>query len=185
MPQTYLAFPDAFAANECERVVRLAATGRTEPGPVWGGSGYGVDPEVRHVYSSFIARADGPEWLFGRLDALFAAASEAFGLPVGPIEEDIQILRYEVGCHFRTWHTDAGFDRHDRRRLSLSIELSDASDYDGGELEVMPGWIGRARVLPRGAAQIFPSRALHRVTPVTRGTRWSLVAWTGAPQGRE
>ena len=179
----YLAVPEAFASEECDRIVALAATGRAEPGPVWGGTAYGVDPEMRDVHSSFLARADGADWLFERLDALFAAAAEAFSLPVGPVEEDIQILRYEVGCHFKTWHTDAGRDRHDRRRISMSVELSERADYDGGELEIVPERVGRARTLPRGAAQIFASRCLHRVTPVTRGTRWSLVAWTGAPAG--
>ena len=182
MPPTYLALAEAFTMEECDRIIGLAATGRAEPGPVWGGSDYAVDPAVRDVYSSFLARADGAGWLFDRLDALFAAAAEAFAVPVGPIEEDIQILRYEVGCHFRTWHTDAGRDRHDQRRISMSVELSERADYDGGELEIVPDRVGRERTLPRGAAQIFGSRALHRVTPVTRGRRWSLVAWTGAPR---
>jgi PKHD-type hydroxylase len=180
--QTYLALADAFTAEECDRIIALAATGRAEPGPVWGGAGYDVDPGLRDVYSSFLARADGADWLFGRLDTLLAAAAQVFALPVGPIEEDIQVLRYEVGCHFGTWHTDAGRDRHDRRRISMSVELSHRADYDGGELEIVPDRIGRPRALPRGAAQLFTSRSLHRVTPVSRGRRWSLVAWTGAPR---
>jgi PKHD-type hydroxylase len=185
MPRTCLALVEAFTAEECDRIVGLAATGRAEPGPVWGGHDYGVDPALRDVHSSFLARTDGPDWLFDRLDALFATAAEAFDLPVGPVEEDIQILRYEVGCHFRTWHTDAGRDRHDQRRISMSVELSERAEHDGGELEIVPDQVGRARTLPRGAAQLFTSRSLHRVTPVTRGTRWSLVAWTGAPRDSE
>jgi PKHD-type hydroxylase len=46
-------------------------------------------------------------------------------------------------------------------------------------LEIAPGTIGLPRTLPRGGARLFPSRAIHRVTPVTRGERWALVAWTG------
>jgi glycine dehydrogenase subunit 1 len=114
------------------------------------------------------------------LDALFAKASEHFGIEVGPIGEPVQILRYQVGQHFIRWHTDAGSDRHEQRRLSMSVELSEPGDYEGGLLELMPDTIGRPRTLPRGSAQIFPSRALHRVTAVTSGVRWALVAWTGA-----
>ena len=128
-------------------------------------------------------REDSSEWLFARLDKLFAAAADAFGLPVGPLVEPVQILRYEAGGHFATWHSDAGLDAHDRRRISTSVELSERSDYEGGELEIVPDLVGRPRTLPRGSAQLFPSRALHRVTPVVRGRRWALVAWTGLPEG--
>ena len=183
VPTTYLALPEAFTAEECDRIVELAVTGRAEPGPIWGGDSYGVYRDLRDVHSSFLGRDDGAGWLFERLDALFATAADTFSLPVDPVEEDIQILRYEVGCHFKTWHTDAGRDRHDRRRISMSVELSEREAYDGGELEIVPERLGRPRTLPRGAAQIFPSRCLHRVTPVTRGTRWSLVAWTGLTGG--
>jgi PKHD-type hydroxylase len=92
------------------------------------------------------------------------------------------VLRYDEGGHFAMWHTDAGVDSVDRRRVSMSVELSERAGYQGGELEIVPDLVGRARILPRGSAQLFPSRALHRVTPVTSGTRWALVAWTGAPE---
>lgn len=183
MSRTYLAVPGAFTDEECDRIVALGEAAQGAPGPVYGGSGYTVDRARRDVHSVLRGRGDGEDWLFERLDALLATAAEAFGLPVGPIAEPVQILRYDDGGHFATWHTDAGLDAHDRRRISMSVELSERSDYDGGELEVVPDLVGRPRTLPRGSAQLFPSRALHRVTPVTRGRRWALVAWTGAPGG--
>lgn len=183
MSRTYLAFPEAFTPDECDAIIALAETGISEAGPVYGGDGKHVDPVQRDVVTSLHARGDANGWLFDRLDALFAAAAEAFDLPVGPISEEIQILRYDVGQHFRTWHSDAGLDRLDQRRISMSVELSERADYDGGELEIVPDLLGRARILPRGSAQLFPSRALHHVTPVVRGRRWALVAWTGLEQG--
>jgi PKHD-type hydroxylase len=93
--------------------------------------------------------------------------------------ETIQVVRYGLGDHFQSWHSDAGTDRYYQRQISLSIELSDLADHDGGVLEIAPGTVGAARTLPRGGARLFPSRAIHRVTPVTRGERWALVAWTG------
>ncbi len=58
-----------------------------------------------------------------------------------------------------------------------SIQLSRSEDYDGGDLELFllnqPQKVERARGVPIA----FPSFVLHRVAPVTRGTRWSLVAW--------
>ena len=182
MSRTYLAIPGAFSNEECGAIIGLAQGARTEQGPVYGAAGRNVDLAARDVRSSLLGRADAP-WLFDRLDALFAAAAEEFALPVGPIAEEIQILRYDVGSHFATWHTDAGLDGHDRRRISVSVELSERGDYEGGELEIVPDLVARARTVSRGTAQFFPSRALHRVIPVTRGTRWALVAWTGAARG--
>jgi PKHD-type hydroxylase len=174
--KTYLAVPAAFDAAECDAIIALA--GEMEAAPVYGGSGREVDPALRNVRRRLIARGEAP-WLFERLDALLATGGDEFGLPVGPISEDVQILRYDEGGHFALWHTDGGVDSAHQRLVSMSVELSDRADYDGGELETVPDLIGRTRSLPRGSAQLFPSRALHRVTPVTRGTRWALVAWTG------
>ena len=183
MSRTYLAVPEAFTADECDRIVALGEAAEGAPGRVYGNGGDTVDRARRDVHSVLVERDETGEWLFARLDDLFATAADAFGLPVGPITEPVQILRYDVGGHFAMWHSDAGLDAQDRRRISMSLELSERADYDGGELEVMPDWLGRTRTLPRGSAQLFPSRALHRVTPVTRGRRWALVAWTGAPAG--
>lgn len=183
MKPAYLAVPHAFASAECDAVIALAAGARIEPGPVYGGAEPRVDRSLRDVRSSFLGRAADTAWLFERLDALFAGAAESFALRVAPIFEEIQLLRYDPGGHFAMWHTDGGGDAAERRLISLSIELSDAADYEGGLLEIVPDLVGRPRTLPRGGAHLFPSRALHRVTPVTRGTRWALVAWTGAPQG--
>jgi PKHD-type hydroxylase len=183
MSRTYLAVPDAFTGEECDRVIALGKGGEGKPGPVYGEEGGVVDKRQRDVRTLLLSRGAESEWLFARLDTLLGAASQAFALTVGPIGEPIQILRYDVGSHFQTWHSDAGIENQDRRRISLSVELSERSDYEGGELEIVPDLVGRPRILPRGSVQLFPSRALHRVTPVVRGTRWALVAWTGAPAG--
>jgi PKHD-type hydroxylase len=176
MSRIYLALPAAFDDAACDAIIALAAGAPMEAGPLYGGDGRQVDKARRDVRSRLVGRGEAP-WLFARLDALFARGAEEFGLTVGPVSEAIQVLRYDEGGHFAMWHTDAGVDA--QRRVSMSVELSDRADYAGGELEVAPDLVGRARTLKRGSAQLFPSRALHRVTPVTRGTRWALVAWTG------
>jgi PKHD-type hydroxylase len=173
--------PDAFSAEECDRIVALGEAGRPHPAPVYGSAGdEQVDPAIRDAVTSYRARSDETAWLYDRLDALFAEAAGALGLPVGPISEEVQILRYGPGGHFQLWHTDAGADAHDARRISVSVELSEPGDHEGGVLEIVPDTVGRPRSLPRGGARFFPSRALHRVTPVIRGTRHALVIWTGA-----
>ena len=179
MSRTYLAVPDAFADEQCDALVALGAAASDAAGPVWTAETYGIDPAARDVRSTLHERGERPAWLFDRLDVLFARAAEAFGLAVGPVGEPVQILRYGEGCHFARWHTDSGLDRRETRKVSVSVELSAPGDYEGGLLEIVPDRVGRPRALARGSAHFFPSRALHRVGPVTRGVRWSLVAWTG------
>ena len=178
MSRTYLARADAFSAEECDRIVAMGERGAVAA-PVWAEGAYGLDTGARDVRTVLVPRGGAPSWLFERLDALFAEASKHFGLEVGPIREEIQILRYAAGSHFVRWHTDGGRDLREQQRISMSLELSEPEDYDGGVLEIVPDLIGRPRTMPRGGAHLLPSQALHRVTPVTRGVRWSLVAWTG------
>lgn len=76
------------------------------------------------------------------------------------------------------WHMDKGNNNSAPRKLSLVLQLSDPSEYEGGDLQF---WIGGNEPITAekkiGLIYAFPSYILHRVTPVTRGTRKSLVVW--------
>ena len=97
--------------------------------------------------------------------------------------EDIQIARYRRG-EFYSWHTDGNGIRPIPceptivRKMSMSILLND--DYTGGELEIKesPDRIPNTM----GTIIVFPSYFMHRVKPVKKGTRYSLVAWFGGPK---
>jgi len=178
MALSFLDFPEAFSTAECETIVALAARSNLEPATVWSGVADHVDTRTRQAERCYWPRGPETAWIYDRLDALFAEAGTRFETEVDPVFEDIQFVRYGVGAHFQTWHSDAGTDRYEERRISASVELSEAGDYDGGVLEIMPT-MGPARTLPRGGARLFRSRMIHRVTPVTRGGRHALVAWTG------
>jgi PKHD-type hydroxylase len=171
--------PQAFSGAECDSLVALGEQVGLAPATVWTAAGDSVEAAVRSAETSYHPRGAATEWIYDRLDRLFAEAGEAFGLEVGPVTEPLQILRYGVGGHFQTWHSDAGYDAGASRLVSVSVELSPLGAHDGGDLEIVPDTIGRIRSLERGGARFFPSRALHRVTPVTRGVRHALVIWTG------
>lgn len=84
------------------------------------------------------------------------------------------------------WHTDASaLDRGVPRKLTMALSLSDPMDYEGGELQIKTD-SDNPIVLEniKGRAWFFPSYTLHRVTPVTRGLRKSIVLWIGGPQFR-
>lgn len=174
--------PKAFGEAECDALIALGEGAGLAPATVWSAAGDSVQAAIRLAETSYHPRTAETGWIYERLDRLFARAGEAFGLPVGPVTEPLQILRYGVGGHFQTWHSDAGYDRGPARLVSVSIELSPIGEHEGGDLEIVPDTIGRVRDLPRGGARFFPSRALHRVTPVRRGVRHALVIWTGGQE---
>lgn len=82
------------------------------------------------------------------------------------------------------WHIDYGPHNPKPRKISLSLQLSEADSYDGCDLQFQVGnKIGTAP-RRRGTLIAFPSFFLHRVTPITRGTRKSLVCWVAGPAFR-
>jgi PKHD-type hydroxylase len=101
----------------------------------------------------------------------------SFGVNLSYLEDKMQLACYdESDSGFYDWHTDfAGIAP--RRKLSISVQLSRPEDYDGGDLELLFSSSPYTAARARGTFIVFPSFCLHRVTPVTRGTRWSLVAW--------
>jgi PKHD-type hydroxylase len=111
--------------------------------------------------------------------------------------QPLQFGVYEVGGHY-TWHRD---DRSGRvygasdnvspefhgliRKVSFTILLNGDGAYDGGDLQFSIGLPDKARAIEnatperaRGTMIVFPSFLAHRVTPVRRGVRYSLVGWT-------
>lgn len=103
----------------------------------------------------------------------------------------IQIGKYDAKDKGEyTSHQDVFWLNNDpnfHRKLSLSIQLSDPKDYEGGDLvfENIPGTTPTPEdIRSQGTAIFFPSFVYHKVTPVTKGTRYSLVAWFDGPKWR-
>ena len=99
---------------------------------------------------------------------------------------DIQILKYRKGGQYE-WHIDYGVCWHPGldRKLSISIQLSNESQYEGGELEIKD-WRGDNITAPKrlGSAIVFDSKVTHRAKPVTEGERIVLVGWASGPKLR-
>lgn len=95
--------------------------------------------------------------------------------------EDVQLGRYGKKGHY-DWHVDA-FPPEPignwQRKLSCSIQLSDEDSYKGGDLIMKISAKGETATMSRkkGSVVVFPSFIEHKVTPVTKGERYSAVAW--------
>ncbi len=106
-----------------------------------------------------------------------------------PIIEPLQFTEYKVGQRY-DWHVDQFMGYEDTiRKISFSILLND--DFEGGEFEIEAGSPAKSaedRIhkinLKKGDGLFFPSYTWHRVRPVTKGTRHSLVGWCRGPQWR-
>lgn len=140
---------------------------------------------VRRSQVVFLGLEEKHAWLY---DRLWSAAQECnrlfFCVDIAGVETNVQLARYDGAERgFYGWHTDFAGVRP-LRKLSISIQLSTSDDYEGGDLELMYGTEPQKLDRTRGAFIVFPSFMLHRVTPVTRGTRWSLVSWILGPRWR-
>ena len=96
--------------------------------------------------------------------------------------ENIQLTRYVAPDGHYDFHTDD--DGHSRenidnsiRKISMSCLLTDSSEFEGGNVQIQTGESPYDVKLEKGDIILFPSYKLHRVSPVTKGTRHSLVAW--------
>jgi len=99
---------------------------------------------------------------------------------------EFQILKYKPGGHYE-WHIDYGSCAHSGldRKLSMSIQLSDENEYEGGELEIISAGhkdIKAGKAL--GSGIVFDSKVTHRAKPVTKGERIVLVGWAAGPKLR-
>ena len=156
-----------------------------------------IDPDVRKTDVGFITGKDNKvneiAWHFLR-----EANKITFNYKLEYFQP-VQFARYRNGGHY-DWHQDAsGQNPHgEARKLSLTFSLTDSDAYEGGNLEFYGGGkpmedmeLPDGTIIPaaqiyqdirdQGSVIVFDSRDFHRVTPVTKGTRYSIVCWTVGP----
>ncbi len=77
---------------------------------------------------------------------------------------------------------DCGPGNGSPRKLSMVLQLSDPSEYEGGDLELFTSANPIITKKQKGIIHAFPSYVMHRVTPVTKGVRKTLVVWIAGPR---
>jgi PKHD-type hydroxylase len=138
--------------------------------------------KVRKSKITWLQEKDEWQWLYDKFIELTGISNKAMWQSelVGMTEKIQYSHYYGDGGHY-SWHMDLGNGHAARRKITIVVQLSDPDDYEGGDLEFMLRADPTTVPKNKGAVVLFPSWMLHRVTPVTKGLRKSLVAWVSGP----
>ncbi|CAB5221903.1 Oxoglutarate/iron-dependent dioxygenase [uncultured Caudovirales phage] len=181
----YAFWDDAFNENELNwlqaqaaAASEVAAVGRQEdlpPGET------GVVKDLRRTLISWMRLDVTNEWVYAKL--AYAAQNlniSYFNLDLTGFVEPLQMTNYladDRGTY--DWHIDYG--SFICRKLTVIVQLSDPSSFEGGDLQLQNGGGIITIEKKRGRIIAFPSYCLHQVTPVTKGSRQTLVSWISGP----
>ena len=168
-----------FTPEQCKMIIEA---GRSEPkqtGQVGGGSGGTVDTKTRTSHISWIPFKKMLD-MYKDIEKLMQKTNRNhFGFDGMALTEPAQYTEYPEGG-FYDWHIDSDINcSHEPpvRKISMTCLLSPENEFEGGDLEVMSE--GKIAKLKQGQIVFFASFVRHRVKPVIKGNRKSLVMWFG------
>ncbi len=174
-----LAIPDVLTAQEVAHCRKVLEETRWVDGKVTAGAQSARAKYNLQVPEDAQAAREIGEIILRALGQSPAFASAALPLRVYPP----LFNRYDVGMKFDA-HVDNAirFIRHANTRIrtdvSSTLFLSNPDEYDGGELVVEDTFGTQQVKLPAGHMILYPATSLHRVNPVTRGSRWASFFWS-------
>lgn len=193
-PVIYRTYKSVFSREECHSIEKAAHKVEPHKGAInYDSTKYDnvLERELRNSDVFFF----GEKWIFERVQQSILQANQdgQWNLNITNMEP-LQFSEYGEGGYY-DWHFDAlGYPNGPDvrfpgmiRKLSISVLMNDAADYEGGAFEVNAGYehnkpVTRAVELTNaGDMVVFPSLVAHRVAPVTKGTRKSLVCWVVGP----
>lgn len=171
-----------FTTQECDKILDMLR----EAYPSTASVGGTVESSriARGIRSANIYILDNDEenrWIFEKVASVVSFANQYhFGYDLTGIVHGIQLIEYcsdaEVQGHY-DWHVDSGNGEPATRKISFTAQLSDPKDYEGCELVINNHGTEVVGTKERGSIHLFPSYMTHKVTPITKGTRYALVIW--------
>lgn len=171
-------YNDVFTPEECKKIIEYG----TSLDMIDGTTSKARAKQVRKSRVSWVCPTPETEWFYSRLcGAIIQANGEDFRFRLFGLMEGMQFTEYVAPDGRYGKHIDKRYNA-EIRKLSLVLQLTDPAEYEGGQLLLHLGDDPDIAPSKQGSVTIFPSYVLHEVTPVTSGTRHSLVAWvTGEP----
>lgn len=181
--QNYYYFQNGFSKEELNKIYNDVADLPFVEAVTQGGKS-----DIRSSSIKWIPQDDKWLWLYNKLGEMAKEANNTmWKFNIYSMPELIQYTEYydHAEGHYG-WHQDMGSGELSMRKISITVQLSEADEYEGGDLEFNKGGDVGGFIAPRGAGVvvIFPSYMFHRVTKVTKGTRRSFVLWLGGDHYR-
>tara|TARA_R110002072_G_scaffold136943_1_gene279613 strand:- start:2317 stop:2910 length:594 start_codon:yes stop_codon:yes gene_type:complete len=172
---------EAFTDEEIEKIKEHGKALITASASISGE--VGPAPEnVRKTKVSWVGLTRETEWIYERMaNVVKDLNAQFYNFDLYGFCEDLQFTMYEESESHYAWHIDMGDNSKSPRKMSLVLQLSDPSEYEGGELQVLTKPEPEPVTKKKGLVVAFPSYTLHRVTPVTKGARYTLVIWVCGP----
>ena len=169
-----------FTPDQCRQIIASGRAQKPQTAQVgMGKPGGGTDTKKRVTTISWIPFKEMGH-MYQDLNRFIQKCNENhFGFGDIRITENAQFTEYPEGG-FYDWHMDCDVNMaHEPpvRKISMTLLLNDPSEFKGGDLELMAP--GKFAELKQGHAIVFASFLNHRVAPVTKGVRQSLVVWFG------
>jgi len=174
---------DAFDPEECDAIVKYGKSFQLRKAAILNSDNDSKETDgYRKSEIVFLAPADDITWCYKRLtDIILELNNSFFGFDIFGFTENLQFTEYNAPAGHYDSHIDKVYGGQ-IRKLSFVLQLSDPSEYEGGELRIINSNEHDIMKKKKGTLSIFPSYTLHQVTPVTKGTRHSLVGWvSGKP----
>jgi PKHD-type hydroxylase len=177
-----------FTAEECDRIKALAAELPVQEAKVGkdkeAGDGGELDLILRKNTVSWMNSSD-PEaaWIYRKLTDAVNTVNKQFWEYELDYIETLQYTIYDEHDDHYNGHIDMMLTGLHMRKLSFSLQLDDPETYTGCDLEMSSGgqtWVPTKRT--QGTFIAFPSWLMHRVTPLTSGSRHSIVGWVCGPK---
>lgn len=181
-------YRQAFSPEECKDLVEYALTHPVVDATIGYGGTHVVDSKKRTSKVRWLKRDDPQLFVFyARISAMAEEVNrKSFGFDLRYFSE-VQFTEYDADdeAHF-DWHIDNNWKSGaaDDRKLSMVIQLSPPTDYQGGKLELQSDPLPEGMFVNQGDTIFFPAFNRHRVTPLTAGKRFSLVTWFKGPSFR-
>lgn len=172
----YAFWNNAFSKEECQTIINIAKDKGLVKGTTMGES------DVRDSKISWLYPVDKMEFVFRRVtDIVLNLNEKYFKFDLFGLNEGFQFTNYEAPSGKYGKHIDRAINTS-VRKLSISIQLTNPEDYEGGELYLYDDDKGTVMDKAQGTLIMFPSYVLHEVMPVTKGERNSLVTWVTGKQ---
>lgn len=179
--QAWVTAKNVFTVEECDKIIQLKNSLQSLKGTVGSNA---VAENIRNSNITWLTPSAETNWIYEILAPVVLQINlQHFHFDLSYMQ-DLQLTEYDSSYeghytqHVDTFYSD-GMNEMQHRHLSLSMQLNAPDQYEGGDLLLYPFNCNTPVLADKtqGTITLFRSHIVHEVKPVTKNTRYSLVAW--------